>query len=199
MPRVKQCGVCLKGNSGWTILLPYPKKKSIQTEHHKSTRTWHTFLISLCESMYCRAIIQLMNFSTWIAPSTGLHWPKIQKLLFIGLGRPGDKATHESVDANSSISAAIVLTTEHLPELANILSPAAFKWYSIGLQLYIQTGRLEALGQEALRTTDHFTKMLTEWLNTAQPHPTVSSLVRALESPTVCELRLAEKVRRAFE
>ncbi len=82
--------------------------------------------------------------------------------------------------------------------MANILSPAAFKWYSIGVQLNIQPGHLEALGQEALRSMDHFTKMLTEWLNTALPLPTVSSLVRALESPAVGEVRLAEELRRAF-
>ncbi len=104
-----------------------------------------------------------------------------------------------SVYANSSISAETVLKTKHLPDLINILSPAAFKWYSIGLQLYIQPGRLDVLGQGNLRGTEHLAKMLIEWLNIAQPHPTVSSLVRALKSPAVVEVRLAEDVHGAFE
>ena len=72
---------------------------------------------------------------------------------------------------------------------------ARAKWYNIGLELEIDPGTLDTIKNDNNNSDDQFRAMLTTWLKTVQPKPTLAALAEALQSPTVGFEHLAERIQ----
>lgn len=69
------------------------------------------------------------------------------------------------------------------------------KWYNIGIQLGCEVSDLDAIRVSNNRNTDEcMTDMLATWLRKGIPTPTWTSVVEALQSPTVDLMQMAEKI-----
>ena len=71
------------------------------------------------------------------------------------------------------------------------LNDTRAKWYDIGLQLGVSVGTLNAIKKDYNSTSDCLRETLTKWLKTCPSVPTWNSIVDALRSSTVGEVRLA--------
>lgn len=72
---------------------------------------------------------------------------------------------------------------------------ARSKWKNIGLELQIDVGTLDAIERSNQGIVeDCFRDMLKTWLRMAWPKPTIEALAKALRSPTVGFVQLAEEI-----
>lgn len=70
------------------------------------------------------------------------------------------------------------------------------KWYTVGLELKMNAGNLEAIKIKCRDDPDEcFRELLSTWLKQVYPKPTWTALANALESRTVGNEQLAEVVR----
>ena len=82
-----------------------------------------------------------------------------------------------------------------LPFLHRELCPVSHMWYSLGVQLEIPIGTLKRIELENRQITKCLLEMLTVWLQCTNPSPTWSILIEALESSSVDERLVAQKLR----
>ena len=71
---------------------------------------------------------------------------------------------------------------------------ARTKWCNVGLELDIDSATLDSIKANSDNVEDRFRAMLTTWLRTAKPRPTLAALAEALRSPTVGCGHLAEQI-----
>ena len=62
---------------------------------------------------------------------------------------------------------------------------ARTKWYNLGLELDLDIATLDSIKENNDSIEDRFRAMLTTWLKTVDPNPTLAALAEALRSPTV--------------
>ena len=75
---------------------------------------------------------------------------------------------------------------------------ARYKWYGIGLQLGLVPSVLEGIEQQYSGTEDRLRVLLTHWLKQVDPVPSWVTLIEALRSKTVSELRLAKQLEKYY-
>ena len=89
-------------------------------------------------------------------------------------------------------SAAVLLKTAHMAKLLNSLTPAAFKWQLIGIQLGFSPGQLGNIMADCFCDTKRCLQTLVgAWLKRITPPPSLQALVAALASESVEEEKLA--------
>ena len=81
-----------------------------------------------------------------------------------------------------------------MEELNNIRA----KWYDIGLQLRVSVGTLDATKKDCNSTSDCLRETVTTWLKTCPSPPTWNSIVDALRSSIVGEVRLAADLEQKY-
>lgn len=72
------------------------------------------------------------------------------------------------------------------------------KWYHIGIELGLPVGTLDAIRTQFTDLTDCVTEMCSKWLKGTHPSPTWDDLIKAVESPFVGEICLAQKLRKTY-
>ena len=72
------------------------------------------------------------------------------------------------------------------------------KWYHIGVELGLPVGTLDAIRTQFTDPTDCVTEMCSKWLKSTHPSPTWDDLIKAVESPIVKEISLAQKLRKTY-
>ena len=72
------------------------------------------------------------------------------------------------------------------------------KWYHIGVELGLPVGTLDAIRTQFTDLTDCVTEMCSKWLKGTHPSPTWDDLIKAVESPFVGEICLAQKLRKTY-
>ena len=88
-----------------------------------------------------------------------------------------------------------ILEIGDLRTIQNKTWSARWKWYHTGIELDISVDTLEAINLNNHGNCDRcYTAMLTEWLRTASPRPTWSTLAEALRSPPVNMRNLAAQL-----
>ena len=97
-----------------------------------------------------------------------------------------------------SQSAGQQLSVNDLPVIIEELNDARAKWYDVGLQLRMCVGTLNAINEDYNSTSDCLRETLTTWLKTCPSPPTWSSIVDALRSSTVGEVRLATDLEQKY-
>ena len=85
-----------------------------------------------------------------------------------------------------------VLSRHDLKWLVERLSTVQAKWYTIGVQLELPSGNLDAIQRDSVDTSSAFTKMLNQWL--AGENPSVDVLSKALQTNIVAEARLGRDI-----
>ena len=90
-----------------------------------------------------------------------------------------------------SQSAGQQLSVNDLPVVMEELNDTRTKWYDIGLQLCMNVGILNAIKEQYDDPSHCLRETLTTWLKTCPSPPTWNSIVDALRSSTVGEVRLA--------
>ena len=91
----------------------------------------------------------------------------------------------------------VQLTVDDLQRVTRELQPVAERWKAIGCALQLDTIKFEDEMQQlhGSRThrsaEDYFSEMLREWLKCPNAQPTWRSIVDALRSPAVGEMKLA--------
>ena len=86
------------------------------------------------------------------------------------------------------------LTIQDLCKVRGATWDARTEWYDIGLELGIHPATLEEIKKDYSLTKDQFREMLTTWLKTVNPKPTLAALAEALRSPSVGHGHLAERL-----
>ena len=86
------------------------------------------------------------------------------------------------------------LTIQDLRKVRGATWDARTEWYDIGLELGIHPAKLEEIKKDYSLTKDQFRAMLTTWLKTVNPKPTLAALAEALRSPSVGHGHLAEQL-----
>ena len=73
------------------------------------------------------------------------------------------------------------------------------KWYNVGLRLGVSADVLDSIrSQHGPDPDECFREMLKRWLQSCDPSPTWSALVKALRSPTVNQHQLARQVEEEY-
>ena len=86
-----------------------------------------------------------------------------------------------------------------LRALLNELHPVRASWYNIGLELDIPYTTLDCFKQNYSDQLDLMREMLKHWLKAAvDPCPTWEAVVRALRSPIVNEMNVAEQLKSKY-
>ena len=90
-----------------------------------------------------------------------------------------------------------VLTFDDFAVLVYKLSPVAYQWYTIGIQLGFGPGVLEGI-QSAVRGDVNIglEELLKRWLQRYQPPSTLKSLINVVGSPVIADQVLAEQLER---
>ena len=86
------------------------------------------------------------------------------------------------------------LATSDLRKVYKAAWDARIKWYNVGLELEMDSATLDTIEGEKSHIDDRFRAMLTTWLRTAKPRPTLTALAEALQSPTVGCGHLTEQI-----
>jgi hypothetical protein len=89
---------------------------------------------------------------------------------------------------------AVDLVPDNIRELSSSLVDASPEWFTLGLQLGINYTDLKMIEQNNHRVQDRFMKMLSVWLEMTNPCPTWDGLIKALESPSVGHVNLANQL-----
>ena len=71
---------------------------------------------------------------------------------------------------------------EDLRNLHCELHPVSYKWYCLGVQLYVPIGTLKCIESDCAKVSDCLLEMLTTWVKSTNPPPTWEALAKALES-----------------
>ena len=82
--------------------------------------------------------------------------------------------------------------------LVNELSEVTAKWYLFGIQLGVETGRMNAFQSYSRYVTHKLNDMLQLWLQ-KDPRPTIQDLLEALRSDCVGYRRLANDLETKYE
>ena len=86
------------------------------------------------------------------------------------------------------------LTVKDLCDIQECVWSARTKWYNIGLKLKIDPETLNVIEGNNKDIDNCFRAMLTTWLKTVDPKPTLAALAKALRSPMVGHEHLAEQL-----
>ena len=87
------------------------------------------------------------------------------------------------------------MTTKDLGTVQAALWDARPKWYNLGIQLGIDVTDLDVIRDRNMKNTDEcITDMLVNWLRNASYPPTWDYIVKALRSPTVNFMQMAETI-----
>ena len=86
------------------------------------------------------------------------------------------------------------LTVEDLCDIQECVWNARTEWHNIGLKLKIHPVTLREIERNNKDIAKCFRDMLTTWLNTVDPKPTLAALAEALRSPMVGHEHLAEQL-----
>ena len=86
------------------------------------------------------------------------------------------------------------LTIKDLRKVQQAAWNARTKWYNIGLELEIDPEMLNVIEGNNKDIDNCFRAMLTTWLKTVDPKPTLAALAEALRSPMVGHEHLAEQL-----
>lgn len=88
-----------------------------------------------------------------------------------------------------------VLTLKDLPLLARLLHEVAYQWHSLGIQLDFNPGILHSIGMAALNDPLRaLENVLTQWLQRADPPPTLEELIEVVGGPVLTHKVLARKL-----
>ena len=90
------------------------------------------------------------------------------------------------------------LTSKDLKDIQNVLWDAQKKWFNIGIQLGLDSVKLEAIKCNCTDVEDRFTKMLSEWLVQVDPEPTWDRLVSALKARPVDCKQIAREIEQKY-
>ena len=90
------------------------------------------------------------------------------------------------------------LTSKDLKDIQNVLWDAQKKWFNIGIQLGLDSVKLEAIKCNCADVEDRFTKMLSEWLVQVDPEPTWDRLVSALKARPVDCKQIAREIEQKY-
>ena len=87
------------------------------------------------------------------------------------------------------------LTVDNLASVQRAVWEGRAKWYSIGLELGLKAGTLDAIQQTNHYDVNHcFTAMLKKWLRRPKLNPSWSCLARSLRESSVGLGHLAEQL-----
>ena len=90
------------------------------------------------------------------------------------------------------------MTTKDLGTVQAALWDARPKWYNIGIQLGIDVTDLDVIRDRNMKNADEcITEMIVNWLRKASHPPTWNSIVKALQSPTVNLMQMAETIEQS--
>ena len=90
------------------------------------------------------------------------------------------------------------LTSKDLKDIQNVLWDAQTKWFNIGIQLGLDSVKLEAIKCNCADVEDRFTRMLSEWLVQVDPEPTWDRLVSALKARPVNCKQIAQEIEQKY-
>ena len=90
------------------------------------------------------------------------------------------------------------LSVNDLPGVMEEMNDARVKWYSIGSQLYVSVGTLNAIKEQYDVPSHCLKESLKTWLKTCPSSPTWNSIADALRSSTVGEVRLAADLEQKY-
>ena len=102
----------------------------------------------------------------------------------------------KAISSNGGTSPAVTghLTIKDLRKVQRAAWDARTKWFNIGLELEIDPETLDTIKRDNSDTEDRFRAMLTTWLKTVDPKPSLAALAKALRSPTVGREQLANEL-----
>ncbi len=93
-----------------------------------------------------------------------------------------------------------MLRVSDLPELQRLLVSEASKAHTMGTQLGLLPGVVDALERNAQNDSFRFQSLvLTKWLERTSSLPTVKELADVLEGPIIGNESAAQSVRRTFK
>ena len=87
---------------------------------------------------------------------------------------------------------------EDLKSLQNELHPVSHKWFSLGVQLDVPMETLQRIEMEHKQVDRLLLEMLTVRLKQTNPPPTWNILAEALESCSIGEGLLAQRLRKKY-
>ena len=80
-------------------------------------------------------------------------------------------------------------------QLIRLLTPIAYKWKEIGEALEIRHGALMSLHQSHFSDEQKLSNVLQLWIDGQPTNCKWSTIIRAVESPPVDDLSIAESIR----
>ena len=90
-----------------------------------------------------------------------------------------------------------VLTVDNFAVLVYKLSPVAYQWYTIGIQLGFAPGVLSGIASGAHGDVQRgLRELLTQWLQRKQPPPTLQSLIDVVGGTVIQNQFLAAQLKR---
>lgn len=93
-------------------------------------------------------------------------------------------------------AAGTVLVIKDLAVLSRKLTPIAYQWYQLGIQLEFDPGVLKGIQNEVRGDTAcGLDELLTKWLQRAQPPATFESLVDVVGGSVISNQVLAEQLK----
>ena len=88
------------------------------------------------------------------------------------------------------------LSVDDLADVQRKLCDVKTEWYNLGLELGLRPPTLDSIGAKYKDDPSQcFRQVLSEWLKGVEPPPTWQAMIEALNSPTVAQYHLAEKIR----
>ena len=80
-------------------------------------------------------------------------------------------------------------------DLHRLLSPISYDWYRVGLALYVRDGVLMSLDQSNFSNSMRLSRVIQSWIDTQSTPVTWETVILAVESPIVDNMKVAAKLR----